>query len=83
VTELQVTACVVGSPYAFHLIAEGITVRPFSGSFFVRLPFCRFKALNLPTHIFQTLGYVPSFDMSSAHAQQLDLYRVPKTQDSA
>ena len=36
-TRLPVTVCVFGSPYAFHLIAEGLTVCPFSGSFFVRL----------------------------------------------
>jgi len=33
VTELQVTACVFGWTYAFHLIAEGLTVCLFSGGF--------------------------------------------------
>ena len=34
--ELQVMACVFGSTYAFHLIAECLTVCPFCGFFFVR-----------------------------------------------
>jgi len=37
VTELHVKACVIGSTYAFHLIAESLTARPFWGSFFVGL----------------------------------------------
>ena len=37
VTQLQDTACIFGSPYAFHFTAEGLTVYPFCGSFFVRL----------------------------------------------
>jgi len=34
VTQLQVTACVFGSRYAFHLIAACLTVCPFFGSLF-------------------------------------------------
>ena len=40
--QLQVTACVFRSNYAFHLIAEGLTVCPFSGGFSYDLPFCRY-----------------------------------------
>jgi len=49
VTGLQVTACVFGSPYAFHLIAEGLTVCSLSVSSLYDLPFCRYKALKWPT----------------------------------
>jgi len=37
VTELQVTACVFGSISAFLVIAEGLTVCPFSGVFLYEL----------------------------------------------
>jgi len=37
VTELQVTACVFGSTYASHLIAEDLTVCTFSGCLLERL----------------------------------------------
>jgi len=51
VTQLQVTACVFGSPYAFHLIAEGLTVCVVSEVFLydLGLPCCRYKALKWPT----------------------------------
>ena len=35
--ELQVTACVFGSTICIYLIAEGLTMCPFSWSFFVQL----------------------------------------------
>ena len=48
--ELQVTACVFGSSYAFHLIAEGLTVCPLSAEgFLYDLLFCRYKALKSHT----------------------------------
>ena len=50
VTQLQVTAFVFCSNYAFHLIAEGITVWPFSSEVFLYdLLFCRYKALKSST----------------------------------
>ena len=50
VTELQVTACVFCSNYAFHLIAEGLTMWPFSLEVFLYdLLFCRYKALKSST----------------------------------
>ena len=54
VTELQVTACVFGSNYAFHLIAEGLLVCRFSGAFLYDVPFCSYKALKSPTPYFRT-----------------------------
>jgi len=50
-TKLQVTACVFGSLYAFHLIAEGLTACPFSGSFFVRLTVLPLQSFEV-THLF-------------------------------
>jgi len=41
VRELQVTACVFGSTYAFHPIVEGLMVCLFCRSFLYDLPFCR------------------------------------------
>jgi len=49
VTELQVTACVFGSTYAFHLIAERLTVCRFSGSFFLYTTY-RFIVTRLWSH---------------------------------
>ena len=45
-TELQVTTCVFGSSYVFHLTAEGLTVCPFFGGFLHDLP--------IQTHIGRT-----------------------------
>jgi len=39
VTQLQVTAYDFGSTYAFHLIAEGLTVCSFSGGFCITYRF--------------------------------------------
>jgi len=51
----EFTACDFGSTYAFHLIAEGLTVRRFSGIILPDLPFCRYKALRPPTLFSMTL----------------------------
>jgi len=45
VTQLQVTACVFGLPYVFHLLAKDLTVCAFSGSFLYDLPFCCYTRL--------------------------------------
>jgi len=69
VTELQVTACVFGSPYAFHLIAEGPMVCPFS-EFLYDSPFCNLQGFEVTHSIsFKTLGHAPSFDVLTAHVQ--------------
>jgi len=76
-TELQITACVFGSIYAFHksnrkhmpwYYSEGSNSVPFCGSFFFvyDLAFCRYKALKSPISYFRRR--CESFDMSSAHA---------------
>jgi len=49
--QLQVTALVSRSNYAFHLIAEGETVFPFSGGFFVRLTVLPQKRVEVTYHI--------------------------------
>ena len=49
-TELQVTACVFGSNYAFHLTAEGLAA---SGAFFLCRFFVRFAVLPFPLQGFE------------------------------
>jgi len=55
VTELQITACVFGPTYAFHLIAEGLAMFPFCGNFLYNLPFWSYKTLNSPALFSMTL----------------------------
>ena len=48
-------ACVLGSNYAFHLMAEGLTVCPFCGSFFVRLTVLPLQGFEVTHPIFDKL----------------------------
>jgi len=54
VTELQVTACIFGSTYAFHLIAEANGV-PFLRKFFVRLIVWPLQGFEVTHPIFDKL----------------------------
>ena len=55
VTELQVTACIFRSNYAFHLIATGVSVCPFSRGFFVQLTVLLLQGLEVTYAIFEIL----------------------------
>jgi len=50
VTKLQVTACVFGSTYAFHLIVEGLTVCPFCGGFCTTYRFAVTRLWSHPSY---------------------------------
>jgi len=53
VTRLQVMACVLGSSYAFRVIAEGLMVCPFCGSFCTTYRFAAKTLWSHLPHVFQ------------------------------
>jgi len=52
----EITACVFGSTYAFHLIAEGLTVRRFSGIILPDLPFLPLQGFEATHPIFDDVA---------------------------